>query len=88
MRVLSMATIVLAATGCIPCGGASCGTPDPIRSEMLVVDLYEDERVEDLSRTDVTITGDLEVRDGTVVLIYTDVDGNTFQVTWERSALP
>jgi len=84
MRALLL-TALMAAPGClIPCGGGSCGPADPIRSEMLTVDLYEDEIAEDLERTEVMISGDLEIADDAVILVYTDVDGNTFQVTWER----
>ena len=42
------------------------------------------EIAEDLERTEVMISGDLEIADDAVILVYTDVDGNTFQVTWER----
>ena len=72
------------AVGCYPCGGGDCGAPDPIRSELLIVDLYEDTVAEDLERIDITIQGDLEILDDSVVLTYADVDGNVFQVTWDR----
>ncbi len=84
MRALLIPLVALILGGCFPCGRAGCPDASPIRSELLVVDLYEDTVVEDLERIDVMVQGDLDIQDDAVVLTYADVDGNIFEVTWER----
>jgi len=86
MRAAAMVSVLSVLwSGCFwPCGGAECPEPEPIRSEVLVVDLYDDTLADDLERTDVTIQGDLEIFDDEVILTYADVDGNVFQISWDR----
>ncbi len=94
MRAL-IPLLAMFSIGCIyPCGGHSgplddeeedtCEEGAPIGPQSAVLDLWDANSTDEPQGSDSTIQGDLEIFEDVVVLIYTDVNGNTFEVTWDR----
>lgn len=88
MRALLLALALV--PGCYPCGSADCPTSEPIqlggtyatpldvRTTTINGQVVDEEVVEGT----VTIESDL------LVMTYTDFEGNTWEVSWERAPAP
>ena len=63
---------------------AVCPTPEPIEDGFYAAEIVADTEVIDGEETEIRVDAEVLVEVDIVLLTYTDPDGNTWDVTWDR----